>query len=335
MPANWTIEFSTHKLLLKQGLSQGQVISYLYPECNPYVFMQSKTPHKQMTVSHIIHGLLVFFIMGLSAKALAQTEETQYTWQTFRDTRIINGHSVESGMKGEMKFIISHRFGTLNSGAFELFGLDQGTIRYGLDYAISNNLDVGIGRSSFQKTFDGYVKYKFKSQSSGGVNMPVSATVLLGSSINTLPWQNRDLPFPISNRMSYTGQLIVARKFSHRFSLQVMPTYLHRNYVLSPAETNDLVFAGVAGRYQVSKVMALQVEYYPRVYGTMGPGRTNSLSLGFEFQTKAHVFQFHVSNSTGMVENLFLSETMGTWDQLDLRLGFNITRDFKIAPRKF
>lgn len=273
--------------------------------------------------------------MSLPVYSQDNREEINYAYQTFRDTRIINGHSVESGMQGEIKFIISHRFGEINRGANELWGLDQGTIRYGLDYAITNNLDVGLGRSSFQKTFDGYMKYKHKSQSSGGRNMPISMTYLTGMTYNSLKWQNKELDYPVANRLTYFTQVIVARKFSPSFSLQLMPTYVHRNYVHNRQITNDLLFFGIASKVQVTKVMAIQLEYYPRLYGQLATGRNSSLSLGAEFQTKAHVFQLHLSNSSGMVEPLFLTESTGKWKDLGVMLGFNITRDFKVAKRKF
>lgn len=281
----------------------------------------------------------LYSILGIlwctTLTALSAQDSVHYAYQTFRDTRIINGHSVESGQQGEMKFIISHRFGELNRGGYDLWGLDQGTIRYGLDYAITNNVDVGLGRSSFQKTYDGYFKYKFRSQSSGDHVMPISASVLLGFTYNSLKWQYPDLDYPISNRMVYFTQLIVARKFNHRFSFQVMPTYTHRNYVLTRRMTNDLVHIGFATKVQITKVIAMQAEYYPKAYGTLAEGRRSSLSAGLEFQTKAHVFQFHLSNSAGMVEGLLLTETTGSWKDLGVMLGFNITRDFKIAKRKF
>lgn len=286
-------------------------------------------------MSSIRISILVLMISGLSPLSTSAQEETHYTWQTFRDTRIVNGHSVESGQQGEMKFIISHRFGELNRGAYELYGLDISTIRYGLDYAITNNLDVGIGRSSFQKTIDGYIKYKFRSQSSGARVMPFSATILQGIGVYGLKWQNTELSFPLSNRLSYFTQLIVARKFSPKFSLQISPTYAHRNYVQDRIITNDLVFLGVSGRMQATKVTAILLEYFPKVYGKLAQDRGNSLSLGVEFQTKSHVFQFSLSNSSGMVENLFLTETTGKWLDGGIALGFNITRDFKIGTRKF
>ena len=262
-------------------------------------------------------------------------EDIHYTWQTFRDTRIVNGHSVESGQQGEMKFIISHRFGELNRGLYELYGLDLATIRYGLDYAITNNLDVGIGRSSFQKTFDGYAKYKFRSQSAGAREMPISATILQGFSVYGLRWQNPELPFPLSNRLTYFTQLIIARKFSPKWSLQIAPTYVHRNYVQNRQISNDLIFLGVSGRVQLTKVTAVLFEYFPKLYGILAEERINSLSLGAEFQTKAHVFQIHLSNSSGMVESLFLTESTGKWSKGAIMLGFNITRDFKVGTRKF
>jgi len=265
---------------------------------------------------------------------LAQDDDINYTWQTFRDTRVINGHSVESGQQGEMKFIISHRFAEVSRGSYELFGLDISTIRMGLDYAITNNLDVGIGRSSFQKTYDGYVKFKFLSQSSGAKVTPVSMSFLQGLSINGLRRES-GLDLVFTDRIAHVSQLILARKLSPTFSLQASPTYLHKNLIESSRFSNDLFYLGIASKIQFSKVTSVLVEYFPRLFGDVQSNRTNSLSIGMEIQTKAHVFQFSFSNSFGMVENLFLTETIQDWADGGFGFGFNITRDFKIGKRKF
>ena len=109
----------------------------------------------------IMRSLLIFSLCLITVSSFAQTD---YTYQTFRDTRVVNGHSVETNEGGELKMIISHRFGAINGGAYEFFGLDQSTIRLGFDYGVTNNLTVGVGRSSFEKTVDGFVKYKFLHQ---------------------------------------------------------------------------------------------------------------------------------------------------------------------------
>ncbi len=105
---------------------------------------------------------------------------TTYTQATFKSTRVINGHSVETLPRNHLDFRISHRFGRLNSGPYELWGLDVATIRIGLEYGVTNRLMVGVGRSSNQKLYDGFAKFKLLRQSSGARPMPVTVTVLGG-----------------------------------------------------------------------------------------------------------------------------------------------------------
>ena len=278
--------------------------------------------------------ILIALMSVLCYSALAQ-DGTNYTYRTFRDIRVVNGHSVESQPKGEMKFIISHRFGYLSGDFYDLWGLDDSFVRYGLDYGITKNLDVGFGRTSRPKTYDFYLKKKFLHQSSGDKNMPVSASLLLSTAIDAYKWTHDSIDNPFGNRLSYVTQVLVAKKFSDRLSMQMTPTFSHSNIVSTKDVSNDLFFLGLAGRYRFSKVLALQAEYFWLLSGELEQDRTSSLSLGFEFQTKGHVFQIHLSNSRGMTENLYLTETAGKLENFDMGIGFNITRDFKIGTKDF
>src|SRR5690606_34759361 len=110
----------------------------------------------------------------------AQGEQTDYAIQTFKGTRVVNGHSVETKPGGALEFIISHRFSTLNSGSYNLWGLDASTISIGLEYGINDQLGIDAGRSSVDKSYDGYLKYKLLRQASGANPFPFTLT-LLGS----------------------------------------------------------------------------------------------------------------------------------------------------------
>jgi len=101
-----------------------------------------------------------------------------YTTGTFKATHVVNMQTVEGPAKGAMIFLIQHRFGQLNSGSYNFFGLDNATLRLGFDYGITDRLTVGIGRSSYQKTYDGYVKYKLIRQVDGSGSTPVTVSVL-------------------------------------------------------------------------------------------------------------------------------------------------------------
>jgi hypothetical protein len=277
--------------------------------------------------------LLTFFVLSSLHLALAQ-EKGAKTPLTFKDTRIVNGHSVETSHKGEMKFIISHRFGSIDGGVEEFFGLDQSTIRLGLDYGVWDWLTIGIGRSSFEKTVDGFIKARVLHQREGS-GSPLSVTLLSSMAVRTLdfPDENREEYF--SSRLFYGYQALLARKFSDRFSLQLMPTLVHRNLVENTEVENDVLAIGGASRFQLTKVVSFQAEYYYALPDQLSDEFTNSLSLGFDIETKHHVFQLHLSNSTGMTEKFFIGETRGSWEDGDIYFGFNITREFQLTGRKY
>ena len=255
---------------------------------------------------------------------------TDYATAGFKTTRVINSHSFENTGSGVLDVKISHRFGYLNGGAYELFGLDDATIRIGADYGITNNLMIGLGRSSVGKTYDGFVKYKFLRQSSGARTMPVSAALLSTIAVQTLKWANPDRNNYFSSRLYYTYQLIVGRKFSENFSMQLMPTVVHRNLVPTENEAHDVLAVGVAARQKLSKRLALNAEYYYVLPDQLEESFRNSLSIGFDIETGGHVFQLHFTNSTAMIEKGFITETTGNWLDGDIRFGFNISRVFTL-----
>ena len=253
--------------------------------------------------------------------------------QTFKDTRVVNGHSVETNKLGQLKFIIAHRFGTVNGGIKELYGLDQSTIRLGFDYGLLNWLTIGVGRSSFEKTVDGFVKAKLVHQRENGA--PISVTWLSTAAVNTMKNLDRTRDIPDRTRWTYTNQALIARKFSDAFSLQLMPTHVHRNLVHLSEHKNDIISIGAAGKLQLTKILSFKTEYYYSLDNQLPDDITNSLALGFDIETKHHVFQLHLSNSRGMIEKFFITETRGEWDKGDIMIGFNITRDFQIKGRKY
>ncbi|UOQ65522.1 DUF5777 family beta-barrel protein [Hymenobacter volaticus] len=257
----------------------------------------------------------------------------EYVSATFKGTRVINGHSIETPGKGSLVFLISHRFGTLNSGAYEFFGLDQATIRLGLEYGLTDNLAVGVGRSSLEKTYDGFVKYKAIRQSSGPRPMPISVTLLATSAVSTLKFE----PQPersTTSRFTYTYQALLARKFSPNLSVQLMPTLVHRNYVALRRDQNDVYAIGAAARQKLTKRLALTAEYYYLLPGNTADDYRNSLALGFDIETGGHVFQLHFTNSQGMIEKFFVPQTTGNFFDGDIYFGFNISRAFQLKDSK-
>jgi Membrane bound beta barrel domain (DUF5777) len=261
-------------------------------------------------------------------------EATKYVTATFKTTRLINGHSSENVSKGVLDVKISHRFGTINKGGYELFGLDNATMRMGFDYGVTKYLMVGVGRSTFQKTYDAFLKIKLLRQSTGKRNMPISLSYVPTIALKTLKDQNPEQTNYFTSRLYYTHQLIVARKFSDKLSLQLMPTFVHHNLVTGANEPNDVLAIGIGGRQKLTKRLSLNVEYYYQLPQYKLNGTTNALSVGFDIETGGHVFQLHFTNSQGMNERTFISETTGKWEKGDILFGFNISRVFTIGKNR-
>lgn len=260
--------------------------------------------------------------------------KTEYTINTFQSTRIINGHTTEITPKGYMDFRISHRFGTVNAGLYELFGLDNASFRMSFDFGLTPNLMVGVGRSTYQKQYDAFVKYRFLRQSKGERNMPISAAVASSVMVTTMKWQDPSRENLFSSRLQYAHQLIVARKFSEGTAIQLMPTIVHYNLVPKASDPNDIIAFGIGGRQRISKMVSVNAEYYYLIPGYRFEGTTNSFSIGFDLETAGHVFQLHFTNSRGMTERTFISETAGSWGKGNILFGFNISRVFNLQKKK-
>ncbi len=262
-------------------------------------------------------------------------ETTNYTTATFKDSRIINVQSNKTAAQGVLRFVISHRFGKLSDGVYDLFGLDNATIRLGLDYGITDAIQVGIARSSFEKTYEGNLKIRLLRQSDGAQNIPVSVTWYSGMFINSLRTPYDEYQPTFTDRISYAYQVIVARKFSKAFSLAIIPTYLHDNLVLTNDMNNDQLALGAGGRIKLTDRVSLNAEYHYRIIRQLEETDpfSNSFSIGFDIETGGHVFQLHVTNSRGMFETAFIGETSGRWVDGDIYFGFNISRVFTIVRR--
>ncbi|MES2778105.1 MAG: DUF5777 family beta-barrel protein [Bacteroidota bacterium] len=271
----------------------------------------------------------------LTNESQQKTPETEYAYGTFKSTTISNGHSVETLTKGVMEFVINHRFGTLNGGLYEWFGLDNATVRIAFDYGLTDDLMIGLGHASFDKQYDGFIKYKILKQSKGVKNMPFTLDIMGSLMVRTTkdpPDQNYKTPF--KDRVFYSWQLLAARKFSESFSLQFMPTLVHYNLVSTSNLKNNIISLGIGGRQKITKRMAVNAEWYYNLPNSKMPGTKNSLCLGWDIETGGHVFQLIFTNGTGIAPRPFITETMGTWGNGDIHFGFNVHRAFQICKPK-
>lgn len=286
---------------------------------------------------------IIFFPLLLAVSAIAQNDTSdllsalkpekvtrQFITSAFKSSRVINGHSIELIGKGVLDVRILHRFGYVNEGVRNLFGLDEASMRMGLDYGIGKNLTIGIGRSTIKKELDGFIKYRPLHQSEGAAGSPISVVWISGITLQTLKWAYPDRNNYFSSRMGYYHELIIGRKFSNIFSMQLAPIVVHRNLIDSVKNSNDTWALGIGSRIKISKRVAFVVDYHPILSGKQ-TGTFNPLSLGFDIETGGHVFQLHFSNATGMNEKEFITNTTGNFWKGDIRFGFNLSRVFTIT----
>src|SRR5665648_617553 len=288
----------------------------------------------------LFFGLVLLFLSGnvqsqdLDALMNAEIQPTvDYATATFKASRIINGHSIEQMKKKQLDFRISHRFGTLNNGAYGLFGLDQSKIHFSLEYGLTDWLMLGVGRASQNKTYDSFAKFRLLRQSSGAKSMPIALSYFTSVEMNTLKFQDPTRTNYFSSRLTYVNQILIARKFNENFSFQLTPTYIHRNFVQTELDQNDIFAMGAGARYKLSKHLSLNAEYYY----TYNPNSKfletryyNACSVGIDIETGGHVFQIMLTNSLGMREGTFIPATTDSWTDGGIHLGFNISRVFAL-----
>jgi hypothetical protein len=281
---------------------------------------------------------LTFFIYTVQAQdsslvsGLEDNTAPEKITGTFKSTRVINAHSTEMLHKGDLDFRIMHRFGAVNTGIKELFGLDRASMRMSFEYGLSNDFMIGLGRSTLLKDFDVFVKTRVLQQSKGAKQSPVSLLIAAGYIVTTQESFATIKP-TFGDRSSYYLQLIAGRKFNSKFSMQLSPLLVHNNSTLNPTDDKNIFGIGGGARYKVSKRMALMADYHYAV-GELDNSITNPLSLGVDIETGGHVFQLHFSNATGMNEKGYLTQTTGKFFKGDIRFGFNLSRIFTIGKKK-
>jgi hypothetical protein len=258
-------------------------------------------------------------------------DKTVFTKETFKATRVVIGQSVETTPNGDLSFLVSHHFGAVNTGIYEFFGLDQASTRIGLEYGINDILCVGLGRSTYEKTYDGYIKVRALRQSTGKTNMPLSVSVFGNIAVNTLKLSDPKQKDYFDARLAYCTQLILARKFGKLFSLQITPTYIHKNLVETPDDHNDLFSIGTGISFRVSDKISLNGEYHYLLPNQVNSSTAvNSLSFDCDIKVGQHIFQLFFTNSQGNFEQAFITETTGKWADGYIYFGFNIHRYFTL-----
>ena len=276
-------------------------------------------------------GFLAFSFLANAQDELLQMLSSEegpvYMSYLFKGTKVVNGQSVELPAKGVLQFNIQHRFGPLNSGLYNMYGLDFSQVRLSFDYGIKDWFSVCLGRSSSLKTVDLNSKIRLSRQVKEGFPF----TIVGNSAIYFKQWldsEGKDENFLLINQLSYVNQLLIANKINRNFTLQFSPTIVHYNLIKSSENSvNDKYALGIGSRYKITKRISVNIEYFNQLNDKIS---NNVLSLGFDIETGGHIFQLHLSNSLAMIDSEFITSTNGEWLNGDIYFGFNISRVFTV-----
>ena len=286
--------------------------------------------------------LLLLIIPFVLFSQTEQEEENKQdkipVYGVFNSLKVVNFESTKLAYKGDLYMVISHRFGSVKNGIDDLFGLDNSVTQFKFIYGFYDWLNVGISRTSNQKKYGLQVKYRLKQQEKDGFWVTIAGYHLITANTSLEEDIYPNLEF--EDRLTFTSQLIFSRKFNKNLSLLVSPTYIHENLAtrsfveqedgttLTYDEENDQFAVGLGGRYKISDVVSITMDYGIHLNRNTNSVYRNPFSIGTDLELGDHVFQLHFSNAQAMVEEGFITQAQGDWSDGDFFFGFNLIRIF-------
>lgn len=267
-------------------------------------------------------------VLAYSQEDLLKDIDTIKTTETsqppaFKALQIVTGQSTKLSAKNEWYIVVAHRFGDISTGFKNFFGLDDASTKLGAIYGITDNISVSLSRETNMKTFEGAVKYKLVKQNE---KSPVDIVGYHAMALNTDLHKDNYPYLKFSDRLAYLTQALISRRFNDNFSLQLTPSYIHKNLYNPAIEDKNQFLTGLGGRYKISKRISLNAEYF--VNFDNHSFYKNPLSLGMDIETGGHVFQLVFSNSQINSDIGYLSNAAGKWGKGQIFFGFNLYRVF-------
>lgn len=276
--------------------------------------------------------LVISFLFVISASAqddlLAELDSTQVDTNSdvsavFKGLQIVTLQTTKMPAQKEFYFIVSHRFGTVKDGISEFFGLDMATTKIGGVYGITNWLSVSASRHTLLKVYEGGLKYRLARQND---DFPFEIVGYNTIDVNTFLEEENYPKLEFTDRLSYITQVLISRKLSEKISVELVPSFIHKNLYEPTIENNDQFSVGAGGRVKLTKRLSLNLEY---VYNVDKPDfYKNPLSVGVDIETGGHIFQLLFTNSQAMTEAGYLTQAAGDWGDGDFFFGFNLYRVF-------
>ncbi|MCV2484355.1 DUF5777 family beta-barrel protein [Flavobacterium sp. SH_e] len=257
-------------------------------------------------------------------KSLDSTQvEESYSTATFKALQLVTLQTTKMPAKKEFYFVVSHRFGTVKDGFDSFFGLDNATTKLGGIYGVTDWLAVSLSRHTLNKMYETGLKYRLARQND---NFPLDIVGYSVADINTFLEKDQYPGLEFKHRMTYVQQLLISRKVSEKFSIELVPSFSHKNLYNPDIERDNQFSFGGGGRYKITKRLSVNLEYMhnfdkPDFY-------KNPLSVGLDVETGGHVFQLIFTNSQSMSESGYLTNASGDWGKGDFFFGFNLYRVF-------
>ena len=288
-----------------------------------------------MKKSILISVLIVFPLIGYGQedsllKELDSLSENEQIFElpAFKALQIGNLQSTKVVSKRDLYLVVAHRFGYLKNGITDFFGLDQANTKIQLLYGIKKNLQLGVSRDSYQKTYSGTAKYRLLKQSN---KLPLNVSLYGSIDVNSQLKKSVYPGLKQLDRFSYTAQMLAARRFSEKLSLQIAPIFVRHNLQdlnYTKEQTHNQVLLGTGGRYKLSNRFSVNFDYVYNFTRNKNSLYQNPLTIGVDIETGGHVFQLLFTNSRASNDSSFLTETLGDWSKGQISFGFNIVRVF-------
>ncbi|MFH4964141.1 DUF5777 family beta-barrel protein [Gaetbulibacter sp. M235] len=281
---------------------------------------------KSISLFFIIFPMLIFSQEDLLNEINTDSISYQYETAAFKGLKIVNFESTKLVGKKDFTFIVSHRFGSIENGINTFFGLDDAVTRLNFVFGISDGLNIGFSRSSFQKIYETSLKYRLLRQEKNG--FPFTIVGFNALLINTSLDKDNLPQLEFKHRVGYTAQLLISRKINTNLSLELAPTFFHDNYVVVDEQDNSQFALGFGGRYKLGKRWSFNADYGWHLNRASSSPFKNPFSIGLDLETGGHVFQMHFTNAQPMNTNGFLGQGTGDWTDGTIFFGFNLSRTF-------
>jgi len=294
--------------------------------------------------------VIVLFLAVLSGSAQdllqileeERPEQLQYAEATFKTTRISFGHSVETRKKGILEIFVANRFWDSPAERSQGFFADRLSTRFALEYAATDRLSAGLGGTTWDGIFDGFLKYRLIRQSAGKDGSPVSLTLFQNASYYSEGESDPAIADAFADRLSFTTQALIASKITRNFSLQLAPTYVHKGLSFYGEPNQDHFALGVGGRYKLGRHLSFVSEYYWLLNPAEAPQTYGPFSIGVNWEIGDVMLQFMLTNAVNMVEEAFITGTRNNFNfrSPNLNFGFNMAyvihfkRNLRNLPQK-